>query len=46
MQQDFSLIITDVSDRNQTELTPQMIHDIFIKEYMNIVEPYSLKTIR
>jgi 2-isopropylmalate synthase len=43
MQQDFSLIITDVSDRNQTELTPQMIHDIFIKEYMNIVEPYSLK---
>ncbi|NLJ87354.1 MAG: 2-isopropylmalate synthase [Epulopiscium sp.] len=42
MQQDFSIIITNESDKKQEELTPKMIYDIFIKEYMNITEPFAL----
>lgn len=43
MQQDLSIMITDESDKKQEELSPKMIYDIFIKEYMNIDQPYSLK---
>lgn len=43
MQQDFSIIITNESDKKQEELSPQMIYDVFAKEYMNIDKPFSLK---
>ncbi|WP_058486632.1 2-isopropylmalate synthase [Defluviitalea phaphyphila] len=44
MQQDFSLIITNESDKKQEELSPQRIYEIFIKEYMNIDNPFCLKS--
>ncbi|WP_341877927.1 2-isopropylmalate synthase [Defluviitalea saccharophila] len=44
MQQEFSVIITNESDSKQEELSPQMIYDTFIKEYINNNSPVSLKT--
>lgn len=44
MQQEFSIIITNESDSKQEELTPQMIYDTFVREYINVNLPVSLKT--
>lgn len=42
MQQDFSTIITDVSDKNNKELSPIEIHDLFMSTYVNLTAPLSL----
>ncbi|NLK20542.1 MAG: 2-isopropylmalate synthase [Epulopiscium sp.] len=43
MQQDFSIIITNESDKKQEELSSQRIYELFVQEYMNINKPFSLK---
>lgn len=42
MQQDFSSIVTDVSDKNNKELTPKEIYDLFTETYINVSEPLNL----
>lgn len=42
MQQDFSLIVTNVSDKNNKELSPQEIYELFMSTYVNLTEPMSL----
>ncbi|MDY3928702.1 MAG: 2-isopropylmalate synthase [Clostridia bacterium] len=38
----FAKQITNLSDQKQTVLEPSEIYDIFVKEYINITEPYKL----
>lgn len=40
--QELSGILTDVSDREQKELTPQLIYDTFIDEFVDIIKPVRL----
>lgn len=44
IQQEFSLLCTQVSDENHKEMLPQEIFDLFDKEYINITEPIELKS--
>ncbi|MBS4179547.1 2-isopropylmalate synthase [Lederbergia citrea] len=39
MRESFGYIVKNMSDRLQKELMPAEIHDIFVKEYVNIKEP-------
>ncbi len=39
IQQTFSRVCTQISDRRHAELKPQDIHDLFISHYVNIVQP-------
>ena len=41
-QQDFSLVITKLSDVNHKDVEPQVIFDKFNDEYVNITEPVKL----
>jgi len=45
-QQDLSYIVTGVSDRKHSDLTPQQIFDIFQREYVNITSPITLESYR
>ena len=40
--QELSAILTDVSDKEQKELTPQLIYDTFIDEFVDIIKPVRL----
>jgi 2-isopropylmalate synthase len=42
-QQDLSYVVTNVSDKKHSDITPQEILDIFKKEYMNIANPVVLE---
>ncbi|MBO4897903.1 MAG: 2-isopropylmalate synthase [Clostridia bacterium] len=42
VSQELSFILTDVSDREHKELTPQLIYDTFIDEFVDIVKPVRL----
>ncbi len=42
MQQEFSLLVTKVSDNENRELAPEEIHDLFIKTYKDIKEPIEI----
>lgn len=42
MQQEFSLIVTKVSDKENRELSPEEIYAIFMDEYKDISEPLKL----
>ncbi|TCT16354.1 2-isopropylmalate synthase [Natranaerovirga pectinivora] len=44
MQQEFGLIITDISDKNQAELTGKLIFETFKKEYIANYSPLTLKS--
>ncbi len=39
MRESFGYIVKNISDDSQKELMPDEIHDIFVKEYVNIKEP-------
>lgn len=45
-QQDLSYVVTRVSDKRHTDLTPKEILNIFEKEYINIAEPITLEAYR
>ena len=40
--QELSSILTDISDREQKELTPQIIYDSFIDNFVDIIKPIRL----
>ena len=42
MVQEYSYIVTDISDRGNQELKPELIHDEFKKEYVNIETIFKL----
>jgi 2-isopropylmalate synthase len=42
MQQDFSTVITKLSDKTHSELSPMVIYEAFKQEYVNIEQPLKL----
>ncbi len=42
LQKDFGPMVTKVSDTNNKELLPQELYDLFMKEYVNRMEPLKL----
>lgn len=42
MRESFGYHVKDISDKNQKELSPQEIYDIFMKDYVNIDTPIQL----
>ncbi|UJF35676.1 2-isopropylmalate synthase [Paenibacillus hexagrammi] len=42
MRENFGYCVKNVSDQQQKELMPEEIHDIFMKEYVNINQPVEL----
>ena len=43
-QRDFLSIIKQETDRNETELMPQQVFDLFDDYYINVMTPYSLES--
>lgn len=41
-QQDFSKVITKISDKKHSDLNPKQIYDVFMREYVDINTPVSL----
>ena len=46
VQQAFSQVVTKVSDRKQSELQPEEIHQLFMDTYVNLVEPIDAEIIQ
>ncbi|MGM7722439.1 2-isopropylmalate synthase [Metabacillus sp. Hm71] len=46
MRESFGYSVKDVSDRQNKELMPEEIYDIFIKQYVNIQSPIEFKNYR
>lgn len=44
VQQAFSRVVTDVSDKQERELKPEEIHQLFMDKYVNRVKPLMLKS--
>ena len=44
VQQEFSLAVTQVSDRRNSDLRPDEIHQLFLDTYVNITKPIELKS--
>ncbi|MCI8341790.1 MAG: 2-isopropylmalate synthase [Firmicutes bacterium] len=45
-QQDFSFVVTGLSDKNHKDIAPSVIKDVFFKEYVDLRTPLSVEKYR
>jgi 2-isopropylmalate synthase len=46
MHKEFGRVINDLADEKKTEISPQEIHDVFVREYINREQPLMLEHFR
>ncbi|HTX67494.1 MAG TPA: 2-isopropylmalate synthase [Opitutaceae bacterium] len=46
MHKEFGRVINDLADEKKTEIAPQEIHDVFVREYINRDDPVKLEHFR